>query len=325
MHRTSDEYRIIAARAGWFTKTGRGRLRIDGRDATSFLHALLSNDVQGLHAGDGRYATYLTPQGRMLTDVVVYHCGEYVLLDVPSGQAAFLAARFDQVIFTEDVRIAVVSDVLDQVSVVGEAAEAVVADVTSADVAGLRALPVRSHLVAGDVRIARTDDTLLSSLDLFFPSESRPGMVARLTGAGAVEMSVELVEALRIDAGRPAFGVDMTEETIPLEAGLLDRAISLTKGCYVGQEVIVRVLHRGGGRVAKRLVKLVFDPAVVASPGPGTRLSTEAGETGRVTSAAFSPRAGRTVALGYVHRDVAEVGRRVTAGGAPAEIVALAG
>jgi folate-binding protein YgfZ len=323
MQRPSDEYRTIAARAGWFSKAGRGRLMIEGRDAASFLHALLSNDVQGLHAGEGRYTTYLTPQGRMLADIVVYQCGDRVLLDVPHAES--LAARFDQAIFSEDVRIGDVSGPVDQLGVIGPAAAEVVARVTSAGVDSLRALPVRSHLVAGDVRIARTDDAPLPSLDVFFPAAARSALIARLAEAGAVELSADLVEALRIDAGRPAFGVDITGETIPLEAGLLERAISLTKGCYVGQEVIIRVLHRGAGRVAKRLVRLAFDAGVETPPAPGTPLSTEAGDTGRITSAAFSPRAGRVVALGYVHRDAAEVGRRLSAAGAPAEIVAMAG
>jgi folate-binding protein YgfZ len=325
MHRTSDEYRTIAGLAGWTGKTPRGRLRIDGRDAASFLHALLSNDVLALHDGQGLYATYLTPQGRLIADMVVYHCGDYLLLDVAPGQAAPLAARFDQAIFSEDVRIGDVSGPVDQLGVIGPAAAEVVARVTSAGVDSLRALPVRSHLVAGDVRIARTDDAPLPSLDVFFPAAARSALIARLAEAGAVELSADLVEALRIDAGRPAFGVDITGETIPLEAGLLERAISLTKGCYVGQEVIIRVLHRGAGRVAKRLVRLAFDAGVETPPAPGTPLSTEAGDTGRITSAAFSPRAGRVVALGYVHRDAAEVGRRLSAAGAPAEIVAMAG
>jgi folate-binding protein YgfZ len=322
---TSDEYRIIATRAGWISKAARGRLRVEGRDAVPFLHALLSNDVKALRDGQGLYATYLTPQGRLISDLVVYRGGDFLLLDVPPGQAAPLAARLEDAIFTEDVRITDVSASSDQLSVTGTAAEAVVAGATSVDPARLIALPVRSHLSVESLLIARTDDALLPSLDLFFPTAMRTHWIERLADAGAVELSGELAEALRIDAGRPAFGVDMTGETIPLEAGLLDRAISQTKGCYVGQEVIVRVLHRGAGRVAKRLVRLAFAPGVERAPAPGTPISTEAGETGRITCAAFSPHAGRVVALGYVHRDAAEAGRRLNVDGAAAEIVALAG
>jgi folate-binding protein YgfZ len=146
-----------------------------------------------------------------------------------------------------------------------------------------------------------------------------------LKTAGVRALGEDEAESLRIDAGIPLFGRDMDDETIPLEAGIESRAISFTKGCYVGQEVIIRVLHRGGGRVAKRLVRLAFDPSVETPPAAGTTLATDRGDTGRITSAAFSPRAGRVLALGYVHRDAAEAGRRLQAGTALAEILGLAG
>jgi folate-binding protein YgfZ len=138
-------------------------------------------------------------------------------------------------------------------------------------------------------------------------------LTSAIVRAGAVAASAEVVDAMRIEAGRPKFGIDMTTETIPLEAGLLDRAISQTKGCYVGQEVIIRVLHRGGGRVAKRLARLHSQS--VDGPVPAARavLSVEGKDIGHVTSAARSPRDGHAIALGYVHRDVAELGRHVMA------------
>jgi len=112
---------------------------------------------------------------------------------------------------------------------------------------------------------------------------------------------------LRVEAGRPEFGVDMDADTIPLEAGIEHRAISFTKGCYVGQEVIIRVLHRGHGRVARRLVGLN-----VAGPVParGAKLYAGDREIGMVTSAADSPRSG-TIALGYVHRDFVTSGTAI--------------
>jgi folate-binding protein YgfZ len=128
------------------------------------------------------------------------------------------------------------------------------------------------------------------------------------------------VEALRIEAGTPRFGADMTHETIPLEAGIEGRAISMTKGCYVGQEVIVRILHRGHGRVARRLVGLVFEGA--EAPPPGTELTADGRPAGLVTSVAFSPALRRPVALAYVHRDFAQPGTRVGAGPSASATVA---
>jgi folate-binding protein YgfZ len=130
-------------------------------------------------------------------------------------------------------------------------------------------------------------------------------MIAAIGQAGAVLVGNDTTEVTRVEAGRPAWPRDMNETTIPLEAGIEDRAISLTKGCYVGQEIIIRVLHRGHGRVAKRLVglRMAGDAAV---PSAGDPIRSGDREIGAVTSAVFSPRAGGPIALGYVHRDFVE-------------------
>jgi folate-binding protein YgfZ len=113
----------------------------------------------------------------------------------------------------------------------------------------------------------------------------------------------------------------MGEDTIPLEAGIEDRAISLTKGCYVGQEVIIRVLHRGHGRVARKLVRLAFGEGA-ALPSRGQKVVGGGKEIGEITSAAISPSTGMPVALGYVHRDFATAGTPVAVGGAAAVVAA---
>jgi folate-binding protein YgfZ len=308
MGASADQYRIIAAGAGWLDRADRGRLKFEGRDAVAFLQALLTNDLQSLTPGQHVYAAYLTPQGRMLSDMRVHHCGDYLLMQVASAHAAPLAARFDQLIFSEDVRVTDVSAVVAQIAVLGSAA----ADAVAAAREG--------H----DAIAARVDDVDLPIFDVFVPQAARAGLIARLEHRGAVQVSSELFDALRIEAGRPAFGVDMTEDTIPLEAGLLERAISTSKGCYVGQEIIIRVLHRGGGRVAKRLARLRFDGATL--PAAGTPLLMADRDVGRVTSAAVSPATGQAVGLGYVQREHAESGVRLAApGGVTAEVVGLAG
>ena len=125
------------------------------------------------------------------------------------------------------------------------------------------------------------------------------------------EINFDTFEVVRIERGIPRFLVDMTDETIPLEAGIEDRAISFTKGCYVGQEVIIRVTHRGGGRVAKKLVRWKADPSAAAVPLPGSRIFSAERDIGRITSAAFSPAREAVVGLGYVHRDFVAPGTQV--------------
>ena len=143
--------------------------------------------------------------------------------------------------------------------------------------------------------------------------------MAQLRGHGAIEVDAAAIETTRIEAGRPRFGVDMTEDTIPLEAGIEDRAISRTKGCYVGQEIIIRVLDRGHGRVARRLVGLKLAAPVLPSRGDAIRAGDR--EIGHVTSAAHSPMLETPIALGYVHRDFTEPGTAVIIGGQPATVV----
>jgi len=134
-------------------------------------------------------------------------------------------------------------------------------------------------------------------------------------------MDEPAAETLRIETGVPRFGRDMDEETIPLEAGIESRAISFSKGCYVGQEVIIRVLHRGHGRVARKLVGLTIEASDV--PPPGTRIASGDREIGEVTSSTMSPALQRPIALGYVHRDFVEPGTRLTVGSVNAQVSTL--
>ena len=318
------QYRIIAAGAGWIENSARGRLRFEGADRLAFLQALLTNEIESLRPGAGTYALYLTPQGRMIADLHVFVRPESLIVDVPAEAASTLARTFDSLIFAEDVRVTDISQDLGQISVMGGGAAAMLASYSRLDVpagspaprlteAAVRDLSVWSQLDIAGGFLVRTDDVADGSWDVVADRQTLSDLTTAIAKTGAVPASAEIVEAMRIEAGRPKFGVDMTSETIPLEAGLLDRAISQTKGCYVGQEVIIRVLHRGGGRVAKRLARLHAESPDALVPPAGTALSVEGKDIGHVTSASRSPRDGHAIALGYVHRDVAEVRRRVTA------------
>lgn len=309
------EYRITTAGAGWTDRSRRGRLRFEGADRASFLQGLLTNDVASLGPREGTYAALLTPQGRMVADFRLYNRGDAILADVVPGVAAELAQRFDSLVFAEDVRVRDVSEETAVIAVVGDEAAGVVASALEIDRAEVIALKALSQLDAGSGRfVARSDEADVPMFDVWLSRADRDALADRLVGAGAAEVSRDLLDVLRVEAGRPAFGVDMTTETIPLEAGIEGRAISMTKGCYVGQEVIIRVLHRGGGRVAKRLVRLALDREIAVAEGTVARIfrvGADGAEAGRVTSAALSPKDGRALALGYVARDLAEVGAAV--------------
>jgi folate-binding protein YgfZ len=260
-----DGYRAVTSNGGVVRRADRGVLAVSGADRAAWLQGLLTNDVGALKDGEVLYSAYLTPQGRMISDMHVTARGNRILLDVPITLAATLRDKLDGLIFSEDAHVTDESARLSVWTVIRR-------------------------------------DEFVTVIDESLPDEF----------AGLVEINLDTFEVIRIERGVPRFLADMSDDTIPLEAGIEDRAISFTKGCYVGQEVIVRVTHRGGGRVAKKLVKWIADPGADIVPLPDSRIFSFDKDIGRVTSAAFSPNVNRVVGLGYVHRDFTESGTDVT-------------
>lgn len=296
---------------------------IEGADGVSFLQALVSNDVARLAVGQGAFATYLTPQGRMIADLEVYRRPDGVLLGVTDGVAEALATRLDLSVFSEDVRVSDVSARLTELLVIGSGAAKLLASAFGVDAGSLDGLAELSQLDCDGGFIARVAESRLPSFKIIAEAEDQTSIVNRLERAGVIHLSEALAVALRVEAGRPLFGVDLSIETIPLEAGLLDRAISTTKGCYVGQEIIIRILHRGGGRVAKRLALLDITGADV--PAPGTVLRGGDRDVGQLTSVSRSPDGGSVIALGFVARDFAEVGQELRVAGVDTGVARVTG
>ena len=306
----------------------RRMVAVSGPDRASFLQGFLTNDIASLTAGQGCYAAWLTPQGRMLTDAHVLETDGMILLDLPADVAGQTAERLEQFHFSEDVQIANLADSLRAVWLHGPAAPRMLAelagqtgDIQGAGFAGWTNDQHGRFECAGiPVVIARIDQLAVPGFVLYVDVSQEAALTAALAAAGAVRATAAMLEAARIEAGYPVFGIDMTTDTIPLEAGIEDRAISLTKGCYVGQEVIIRVLHRGQGRVARKLVRLRVEGA---PPPRGAKVFAGDREVGFVTSPAQSPRLG-AIALGYLHRDFIEPGAAVeiecAAGRSPAVV-----
>jgi folate-binding protein YgfZ len=219
-------------------------------------------------------------------------------------------------IFSEDVQVVDVSREIEIIGVHGPSAPALTQRATGLPVDTL--VNQYDNVTSGDTTIVRDDNLALAGFDIHVPSAEAHVLREKLSDGGAVSASAETYETLRIEAGRPRFGLDMTTDTIPLEAGIEDRAISFTKGCYVGQEVIVRVTHRGHGRVARRLVSIVLPAGRV--PGPGDAICAGDRQVGEITSATESPKLGSALALGYVQRDHAAAGTALTVNGSQARV-----
>jgi folate-binding protein YgfZ len=321
--RTTGGYDEARHAAAVHARGARGLLGVSGGDAVSFLHGILTNDIASLAPGRTRYAAYLTPQGRMISDMRIIRRPDDLLLEVEPSVHEALAARLDRSLFTEDVQIEDRSAGTTLLSVCGPAARdrlAVALDVD--DPEALRRLGddewLSARIDAHDVLLAGSSRLVVPSVDVLASPRGCASLRMRLLAAGTPALTDEQAEALRIEAGTPVFGIDMTDQTIPLEAGIEGRAISMAKGCYIGQEVIVRILHRGGGRVARRLVGLRVEGDAV--PAGGSELTADGRAVGHVTSSVRSPRFG-VIALGYVQRDMAEPGVRLALADSGAGVV----
>ena len=305
-----EDVQAIRRGAGIGAVAERRQIGVGGSERALYLQGLLTNDIVGLKAGSGCYAAWLTPQGRMHTDMHVLESGDMILLDVPAAEADATIARLDQYLFSEDVRLELLDGQLAAIWMHGPSAAAVVAG-TLSEAASAASWPSyhvsRAFWEASPVIVVRIDQLGAPGYCLYVQPQAAAPLRDALQRAGAKPVSPEAIHACRIEAGYPVFGLDMTGDTIPLEAGIEDRAISFTKGCYVGQEVIIRVLHRGHGRVARRLVGVLVQERV---PQAGARILAGQKEVGFVTSAALSPALG-PIALGYVHRDFVAPGTTV--------------
>ena len=324
---SSAAYDAARHRAAFVDRSSRGRIAVSGKDRASYLQGLLTNDVVALKAGEGCYAAYLTAHGRMIADLWVYELGDAMLVTLSADVKDAVLAKLDQFIFSEDVQLGDATATFAQIGIVGPCASA---DLTrlAPDVSRetLEALPVHGN-VRGTrdgqaVILARILDAGEPGFDVFVERQHAANVLTALRAMDVAELDEATAEAIRIEAGVPMFHRDMDEETIPLEAGIESQAISMTKGCYVGQEVIIRVLHRGHGRVVRKLVGLTMEVGA-SVPARGALVRGDGRDIGQITSACPSPALQRPIALGYVHRDFVEPGTVVSVDDRQAEVTKL--
>jgi tRNA-modifying protein YgfZ len=285
----STEYRTLVERCGLLDRSERGKLALTGADAKSFLQGQVSNDVEALTPGAGCYAAFLTPKGKMLGDLRILDAGQELLLDT---ERVALQELFNMIRrFSIGYQVALHKRTLERglLSLIGPEADAV---------SGVRGLPTADHChlevsVAGvPARAIRTD----VGIDLLCDASDTDGLRAALQDAGALLVSEDAAECLRVEHGRPRYGVDLDDTVIPQEAGLNERAVSFTKGCYVGQETVARLHYRGKPNRHLRGVRL-SGPAA-----RGDELKLEGRVVGRVGSVVASPSFG-PIALALVRRE----------------------
>jgi tRNA-modifying protein YgfZ len=308
--RIAADYEQLASGCGLFDRSERGKLALTGSDAGAFLDGLVSNEIEALADGQGCYAAVLTPKGKMLGDLRVLRAGDELLLDTERSalQEVFNVLWRGRIGHDVEVHKRTLEHGL--VSLEGPRSRAV------AEAHGLAATEY-SHKAAEldgiPVRLIATD----AGADVLCEAGRTDDLRAALQARGAVAVSEEATEARRVERGRPRYGIDLDDTVIPQEAGLNDRAVSFTKGCYVGQETVARLHYRGKPNRHLRGLRL-SGPAVT---GDALRLGDR--EVGRLGTVAVSPRLG-PIALALVRRE-AEPGATVSAGegGVSAEVVEL--
>jgi folate-binding protein YgfZ len=293
---------------GWRGLYGRGLIQVTGTEAVQFLNGLITNDVKTLEDGHWMPAAFPNVQGRLIATVRVLRSGDAFYFDTePATRDAVYQALY-RFSFAGDFHVADLTESTAIFTLQGRSAPELLVSIFGDEVAALK----QGELLATDfdgapVKIIRATHTAEDGFDLFVEKEGAVGFRQYLLSTGVKEMDAAAFEVLRIEAGIPVFGVDMVATNVVLEA-VADDAVSYTKGCYVGQEIIARIHWRG--HVAKKLTGLKITGGPVA---PEDKLFTaEDKEIGRVTSAVFSPALDQWVALGYVKYDFLAAGTPVT-------------
>jgi tRNA-modifying protein YgfZ len=294
----ASEYAAITEGCGLLDRSERGKLALSGADGKTFLQGQVTNDVERLSEGEGCYAAFLTPKGKMLGDLRILDAGDELLLDTERVSLQELFNMIRRFSVGYDVQLHKRTLERGLLSLIGPGANEVVE------------LPESEHAHAPveldgvTARAIRTD----VGIDLLCDAERAEQLRGVLQARGAVPVPEDVVEIQRVERGRPRYGIDLDNTVIPEEGGLTGRAVSFTKGCYVGQETVARLHYRGKPNRRLRGLRLS------APEDPGAELRVGDRVVGRLTSVASSPRLG-PIGLALVRRE-AEVGATVSVGDA---------
>jgi folate-binding protein YgfZ len=316
-------YKAAYEGAALYASEARGRVFMRDRDRAALLHRLSTNQIERLAPGQGADTVLTTPIGRIIDLLGVYVLDDALLLVTSPGRGPAIFAHLRKNIFFNDkVKVEDATQSLGQLALYGPEAPALLAGLGLPG-AGLPAHGVAVAAWAGEpLYVAACRPIGGAGLWLIAPPPALAELAAALTAAGARPLDEPTHEVLRVEAGYPAYGRELSQEYIPLETGLWD-AVSFNKGCYVGQEIIARMESRG--RLAKSLrgLRLAAHPELPAEPAaPLAKLDAGGKEAGDLTSVVVSPRHG-LIGLAYVRTAHAEAGTRLVAAGAEAEVVEL--
>ncbi len=315
------EFAALRGGCGVYDLGFRAKISLSGGDRVRWLNGMVTNNIRDLPVGQGLYAFLLNPQGHILGDLYAYNRGESIVVDTDRGQAEKILRTFDHYIIMDDVEVANLSEQLTALGIAGPKAHEVMqkAGIDLPDLQPLQVDEMKCDCDCGclNCTIVRTDDAI-ESYEIWLTAEHVRPLWNQLVKAGASPTGSEAMELQRIVSGIPRYGVDIRERDLPQETEQA-RALNFNKGCYVGQEIVERIRSRGA--VHRKFMGFVIEgaPQIAA----GMKIVSGDKEVGEITSAVSPPGTNKTVALGYVRREVGMPGREVSIGSAKAVVAQL--
>jgi folate-binding protein YgfZ len=301
--------------SAWISLTGGDRVR--------WLNGMVTNNVRDLAAGRGVYAFLLNPQGRILGDMHAYNVGESIVVETDRGQVEKILATFDHYIIMDDVEVKVGSE-RTALGLAGPKSRAMLNSV-GIEVPELQPLELINPRCNCDCEciectVARTDDVMVEAYEIWLAPKDAYRTWRALIAAGATAVGSEALELQRVASGVPLYGVDIRDRDLPQETEQL-RALNFNKGCYVGQEIVERIRSRGN--VHRKFTGFQAEGAQRITAGE--KIVANEKEVGEVTSSAVlqTDSGNRTLALGYIRREVGVPGREVTIGATKASVTQL--
>ncbi len=307
---SSNEYTAVRdGGAGVLDLSSRGRLLLSGSEAVMFLNGLITNDMKTLSNDSWMPAVFPNVQGRVIAAVRIIHRSDGFLIDMEGVSLDTVTKLLQRFTAAGDFHLTDLTGETAMLSIQGANASSVIQQVLGVEAGMVPRGQVANVQLAdgGEVNLIRATHTGEDGFDLFAAANDGPRLLGMLNQAGALPIGDETAEILRIEAGIPRFGIDLDETKVVTETNL-DDAVSFTKGCYIGQEIIARIKYRG--HVANKLTGVQLDQDSTVEAGSRI-LSVDEKEIGRITSATISPQLKTTTALGYVKYDYLKPGTRL--------------
>jgi aminomethyltransferase len=306
-----EEYACVRNGVGIVDLSHRGKLRLSGKEHVKFLQGMVTNDINKLEEGKGLYAAFLTPKGRMISDTKLYCESESLLLELEPGLNEKVKDLLVKYRLSYKANIEDITESFCLVSIHGPNSRRLIQKTLNAEIPELIEYEfLIKEINDSQTMIARANRTGQEGYDIFVPADGlRPLWKSLIENGKEFQIKavgLDAMEILRIEAAVPRYGIDMDENTIPLEAGL-EHAINYEKGCYVGQEVVARIKWRGHVNWCLSGFEIEGDDL----PVKGDKIREGQREIGYVTSSAFSPTLKKIIALGYIRREFIEPGTKV--------------